>query len=86
MVGTSPQPKGETMSGVTEIKAGELKKGDMFDLVYEVISVRRSSKTGTPMVNVKCNVIDRRYGSVKVANDTKSFFEWETVLREDVAA
>lgn len=71
------------MNAVTEIKAGELRKGDMFDLVNEVVRVWRRNDLG--LIKVKCNIIDRRTGAA-VMSITRSFFEWETVLREEVAA
>lgn len=71
------------MTTVTEIPVGELKRGDMFDLVNEVVRVWRRNDLG--FIKVKCNAIDRRTGAT-VMFITRSYFPHETVLREDVAA
>ncbi|WNM72778.1 hypothetical protein SEA_BOMBITAS_224 [Mycobacterium phage Bombitas] len=63
--------------GFEEIKAAEIRKGDIIDLVHEVVSVRRNNNFG--YLIVKTHVIDGR--AQRVASGKRVLYPDETVMR-----
>ena len=60
-----------------EIKATDIRKGDIIDLVHEVVSVRRNGNFG--WLVVKTNVIDGH--AQRIAGSKKVLYPYETVMR-----
>jgi hypothetical protein len=65
----------------TEIPATEIRKGDIIDLVHEVVSVRHDNRFGDNRIVVRTRVLNGR-GSF-VAMSKRVLFSYETVMRAD---